>query len=150
MTHLGLTQTLLDSDPHGYERATQSAFLRNAARGKVPKEVLGQWLANDRLYINGYVQGAGRLLSFLALPETVPGEGGETPATRLAGVAGHWTSLEFVEFVDELGAIVDDAVREQVEVHGEGAGAELTERALGKWREVLAAEEAFWPAMEDE
>ncbi|KAH8712745.1 hypothetical protein HC256_005919 [Beauveria bassiana] len=68
------TQTLIASDPAGHQRATQSPFLQRAAAGTLSKALLGRWLANDRLYIHGYIRAAGRLLSFLRLPEAVPHE----------------------------------------------------------------------------
>ncbi|KAJ0148041.1 hypothetical protein CTA2_737, partial [Colletotrichum tanaceti] len=52
-----LTQNLLASDPASYARATQSRFLSAAAKGTVPKDVLGRWLVNDRLYIQAYIKG---------------------------------------------------------------------------------------------
>ncbi|POR36351.1 Heme oxygenase-like, multi-helical [Tolypocladium paradoxum] len=257
MARFHLTRALIDSDADGFRKATQSAFLSNAARGKVPKDVLGQWLANDRLYIHGYIQGIGRMLSFLSLPETVPqvldddretstrllawlidalvnirreerffvdtaaafdisvnletqADGTVPASAKLEGLrrfealfAGlgpgdgtvlpwlecavvfygtekcyldawsfakkqlddkdgggdadggalrnefipNWTSEEFVEFVVELGDIIDEAVQEQIEAHGERVKAEIVERSLVKWRALLAAEQAFWPAM---
>ncbi|KPM40850.1 hypothetical protein AK830_g5688 [Neonectria ditissima] len=57
----------------------------------------------------------------------------------------NWTSKEFVEFVDGLEVIIDEAVAEQGERGGEGVRQELLERAEVQWREVLVAEEAFWP-----
>ncbi|KAM3524809.1 hypothetical protein NHJ13051_004311 [Beauveria bassiana] len=68
------TQTLMASDPAGHQRATQSPFLQRAAAGTLSKALLGRWLANDRLYIHGYIRAAGRLLSFLRLPEAVSHE----------------------------------------------------------------------------
>ncbi|KAM0740939.1 hypothetical protein ACQRIT_003796 [Beauveria bassiana] len=68
------TQTLIASDPAGHQRATQSPFLQRAAAGTLSKALLGRWLANDRLYIHGYIRAAGRLLSFLRLPEAVSHE----------------------------------------------------------------------------
>ncbi|OAA35247.1 heme oxygenase-like, multi-helical [Beauveria brongniartii RCEF 3172] len=65
------TQALIASDPAGHQRATQSPFLQRAATGTLSKTLLGRWLANDRLYIHGYIRAAGRLLSFLGLPEAV-------------------------------------------------------------------------------
>ncbi|ATY59248.1 heme oxygenase-multi-helical [Cordyceps militaris] len=243
------TQTLIASDPAGYQRATQSPFLQRAASGKLSKAVLGQWLANDRLYIHGYVRAAGRLLSFLALPDVVSADHpasallawtvdalaniqreasfflataarygidvnlpadqhGRVPAAaKLDGLrrfealfdgleAGpaplpwieaavvfygtercyldawtwarshvdpgqdptedqdggavrdefiaNWTSAEFRAFVDRLGLLVDGAVRAQ----SEDVRDALLTRGLVKWREVLAAEEAFWPEVE--
>lgn len=244
------TQALVASDAPAYRRATQAAFLRRAAQGRVSKDLLGRWLANDRLYIHGYVRGLGRLLSFLALPDVPAAAAPAGPAERLrswcidalvnlrgeealfaATAAAHglppgldagpdgrvpdgakleglrrfealfaalapgpgarlpwlecavvfygtercyldawsyararlapgdggalrrrlmpsWTSPAFAAFVAELGDLVDGAVAEQVELHGEGAWPELLERALVPWRALLAAEEAFWPAVE--
>lgn len=65
---MSLTKHLLASDDAGYKRATQSKFLASAARGDLPKDVLGHWLANDRLYIHNYIKGTGNFLSFLQLP----------------------------------------------------------------------------------
>lgn len=85
MSDFSLTKRLLSSDTEGFKRATQSTFLKRAAQGKVTKDILGQWLANDRLYILGYIQGIGKMLSFLSLPETVPPppQDRETSTTRL-------------------------------------------------------------------
>ncbi|KHN99350.1 heme oxygenase-like, multi-helical [Metarhizium album ARSEF 1941] len=262
-SNFSLTKTLVASDTAAFQQATQSTFLRRAAEGKVSKEILGQWLANDRLYIRGYIQGIGKTLSFLPLPETVPAspQDRETATTRLLdwlidamvnirreekffvdtarrfginvnlpvdkdghvcdsvklqglrrfealfgglgpgpgsalpwlecavvfygtercyleawtwakdqlelGEVGggdadggalraefipNWTGSEFVAFVDRLGKILDDAVVESTGDAGdEGAGRrreELVERSLVKWRELLAAEKTFWPAMD--
>ncbi|PTB67614.1 heme oxygenase-like protein [Trichoderma citrinoviride] len=279
MPPFSLTQTLLASDPRAHQSATQSPFLALASQGRLPKSLLGQWLANDRLYIHAYIRGIGRLLSFLRLPDVVhppllrddkaereasveekllhwmidalvnirreedmfvrtaakygvdvnlaAGPDGRIAAsTKLEGLrrfealfdgispppprdqggvvllpwleaavifwatekcyldawsgaaarqlsddaAGddndadggalrrelipNWSSDEFARFVDALGEIVDAGVRREMELKkGEGeeeevVKARLVERALGKWREVLAAEEAFWPAVE--
>ncbi|KAH8736313.1 hypothetical protein BGZ61DRAFT_441807 [Ilyonectria robusta] len=72
MSSFSLTGALLASDDDGYRRATQSQFLRLAANGQASKEILGRWLANDRLYIHSYIRGIGRLISFLQFPDTVP------------------------------------------------------------------------------
>ncbi|KAI5463627.1 hypothetical protein BGZ63DRAFT_381920 [Mariannaea sp. PMI_226] len=72
MTPFSLTRALLAADEEGYRRATQSNFLRLAANGQVSKHHLGQWLANDRLYIHSYVRGIGSLISFLQFPDIAP------------------------------------------------------------------------------
>lgn len=61
----------------------------------------------------------------------------------------NWTSEEFVTFVDQLGAIIDDAVSKLIDTDGEGVKRELFERAQVTWRQVLVAEETFWPKLED-
>lgn len=64
----------------------------------------------------------------------------------------NWSSVEFARFVDQLGEIIDSAVQREMALwQNEGEEAikgELLDRALAKWREVLAAEKAFWPTME--
>ncbi|KAM0486196.1 hypothetical protein ACHAPX_000900 [Trichoderma viride] len=65
----------------------------------------------------------------------------------------NWSSVEFARFVDQLGEIVDAAVRREMELRQDEGGEEaikeeLLDRALVKWHEVLVAEKAFWPAME--
>lgn len=59
----------------------------------------------------------------------------------------NWTSQEFVDFVDQLGRLIDEAVREQVKSKGDGVKDEFLRRAGEKWKEVLFAEESFWPAV---
>ncbi|KAF4963599.1 hypothetical protein FSARC_8384 [Fusarium sarcochroum] len=251
-----LTQQLLASDEQGYKKATQSEFLRLAGGGKASKELLGRWLANDRLYIHSYCRGLGRLLSFLRYPNTVqrgvdPGattqlldwivgalvnirreekffidtagdygidinlktdeDDNVAPSTKLEGLRrwealftsvtanekdvlpwleaaviywgtekcyldawswaksqlsegedgskdadggavrkefiNNWTCKEFVEFVDELGRIIDDAVAKVVGEKGDDVKEQLFKRVKGKWEDVLEAEEAFWPAV---
>lgn len=262
MSKYSLTQALIASNSDAFKAATQSEFLTRAAQGRVPKHVLGQWLANDRLYIHGYIRGVGRLLSFLQLPEVVPAVPADRqkfintrllnwlidalvgirreenffvdtasryginvnlptdpvtnsvrPDAKLDGLrkfealfdglepgvtdvlpwlecaivfwgtekcyleawsgardqltpADHgdnsdadggalrqgfipnWSSKEFTAFVDELGEVIDLAVVEHVERLGDTALNDIFERALIKWRELLAAEMAFWPVME--
>ncbi|CEI69207.1 hypothetical protein FVEN_g4041 [Fusarium venenatum] len=250
-----LTKQLLSSDEQGYKRATQSEFLRLAGHGKASKDLLGLWLANDRLYIHSYCRGLGRLLSFLEFPDTVqrdvdPGattqlldwivaalvnirreekffintafeygininleakDGRVDSSSKLEGLRrwealyssvspnendvlpwleaaviywgtekcyldawswaksqlsenidgsgdadggavrkefiNNWTCKEFVDFVDDLGKIIDDAVANVVKEKGEDAKKQLFKRVQGKWQGVLEAEEAFWPAV---
>jgi thiaminase len=68
MTKQSLTEHILAADPAAFARATQSPFLAAAARGELPKDVLGQWLANDRMYIHAYIGGIGHFLGALQLP----------------------------------------------------------------------------------
>ncbi|KAL7944294.1 hypothetical protein V8C42DRAFT_326398 [Trichoderma barbatum] len=263
-----LTQTILISDPLAYKSATQSPFLAQASQGSLSKSLLGQWLANDRLYIHAYIRGVGRLLSFLQLPEVVTpprdeaaereqppnskllhwmidalvnirreedffvrtaakygidvnlpagADGRVTASAKLEGLRRfeglfdgispsnddgvilpwleaaivfwatekcyldawsgaaarlstpsdseidadggalrrefipNWSSKEFAQFVDQLGEIIDAAVHREMELRrdtDELVRVELLDRALAKWREVLTAESAFWPAME--
>ncbi|OAQ98183.1 hypothetical protein LLEC1_07318 [Akanthomyces lecanii] len=219
------TEALIAADPSGFQRATQSPFLQRAASSTLPKATLGRWLANDRLYIHGYllawtvdalvniqresgffIETAERYSIDINLPT---GEDGRVPASaKLEGLrrfealfdglsAGveplpwlesavvfygtekcyldawtwakshmnesedsvdddedggavrrefiaNWTSPDFRAFVKRLGVIVDEAVRAQ----GEDMQDMLLRRGLAKWRELLAAEEAFWPDTE--
>ncbi|KAK1967610.1 heme oxygenase-like protein [Colletotrichum sublineola] len=253
---MSLVQHLLASDPEAYANATQSRFLSAAANGVMPRDVLGSWLANDRLYCHAYIKGIGRLLDALDLPD-LASTNAEPPVTerllqwlvdalvnirreekffvetaerfsievnlpaspagvvqqddklnglkrfeRLFGQLSkgphplgwlegavllyatekcyldawsgardgldasadgsrdadggalrkefipNWSSDEFRAFVDELGGIIDQGYEEAVKKGEEGVGDHLQERALGVWREVMLAEEAFWPPLD--
>ncbi len=76
-----LTEHLLSTSANEYTAATQAPFLVAAAEGRLSKKTLGQWLANDRLYIHAYIRAAGGLLSSVDLPQTVPTV--EVPETQL-------------------------------------------------------------------
>ncbi|KAK2062871.1 heme oxygenase-like protein [Colletotrichum caudatum] len=60
----------------------------------------------------------------------------------------NWSSDKFRAFVDELGAIIDQGYGEVVEKGEEGVDNHMKERALVVWREVMLAEETFWPALD--
>ncbi|CEJ94190.1 hypothetical protein VHEMI09738 [[Torrubiella] hemipterigena] len=114
MSSPSFTQALIQSHSEAYQAATQSAFLRNAARGKVPKATLGTWLANDRLYIHGYIRGTGRLLSFLGLPQTVAEQNhGSDAATQLFD----WSVDALVNIRREEAFFVDTARRYGIDVN---------------------------------
>ncbi|KAF4779658.1 hypothetical protein HER10_EVM0005687 [Colletotrichum scovillei] len=68
---MNFTSTLLTTHKSLFHTSTTATFLAAAARGKVPKPILGRWLANDRLYIHAYIKGAGRFLAQLDLPDVV-------------------------------------------------------------------------------
>ncbi|KFA60209.1 hypothetical protein S40285_07335 [Stachybotrys chlorohalonatus IBT 40285] len=88
MAAKSLTRHLLEAHAEPYARATQAPFLAAAARGQLSKDTLGQWLANDRLYIHAYIGGIGRLLAFLDLPD------------RVADLA-HSSNVKFLTWVTE-------------------------------------------------
>lgn len=67
-----LTSHLLTSDVALYKSATQHPFLLAGAEGRLSKDALGRWLANDRLYIHSYIRAAAQLLASLDLPRHVP------------------------------------------------------------------------------
>lgn len=253
MDDLSFTKVILKSEPEAFRRATQSEFLRLGAEGTLPKEILGKWLGNDRLYIHAYIRGLGRTLSLLKPPQVT----GNAPSretrildwlvralvnirreekffvetaekfgidialeadkkgivadeTKLEGLRRfetlfdsigsgksisppwveaaiifwgtekcyleawtwaksqlkesdgsgdadggalrnefipNWTSDEFVHFVDELGRIIDDVVAEQIKISGVQVIADLVQYFGDRWRELLEAEEKFWPAV---
>lgn len=60
----------------------------------------------------------------------------------------NWSSEEFVAFVSKLGDIVDNAVASVVKKHGKDVKVGLVGRAEAVWRELVAAEAAFWPDVE--
>lgn len=60
----------------------------------------------------------------------------------------NWTCAEFVQFVERLGKVIDDAVAEEVRIGGEGVWDELMARVAPWWGELLGAEEGFWPVMD--
>jgi thiaminase len=78
-----LTSHLIATQEHLYKSATQHPFLLAGAEGRLPKDVLVRWLANDRLYIHSYIRAAGQLLASLDLPKQVPGSQ-EASETQLA------------------------------------------------------------------
>ncbi|KAF2868324.1 putative transcription regulator [Massariosphaeria phaeospora] len=64
-----ITTHLLTQHTPLFARATQAPFLRLAASGQLPKPQISHWLANDRLYMQGYIQLTGSLLHMLQLPQ---------------------------------------------------------------------------------
>jgi thiaminase len=60
-----LTTHLLSVNLDQFERTTHATFLQKAAQGRLSKEFIGQWLANDRLYIQGYISLAESMLRLL-------------------------------------------------------------------------------------
>lgn len=68
-----LTNHLLSVNEDQFTRATQSKFLQCAAAGTLPKATISHWLANDRLYMLGYIRLSGELLRILQLPSKPTG-----------------------------------------------------------------------------
>lgn len=60
----------------------------------------------------------------------------------------NWSNEGFREFVEQLGVILDGAVDEAVSALGDDIKAGLLKRAEKVWRELVAAETAFWPNVE--
>lgn len=57
-----LTTHLLSVSIPQFKRTTTAPFLARAAQGQLPKHLIAQWLANDRLYIQGYISLAENLI----------------------------------------------------------------------------------------
>ncbi|CAI6333691.1 unnamed protein product [Periconia digitata] len=68
-----LTKHLLSINKEQFTRATQSKFLQCAASGNLSKSTISHWLANDRLYMQGYIRLTGELLRILQLPSKPTG-----------------------------------------------------------------------------
>jgi len=68
-----LTKHLLSTQKDLYASATQHPFLLAGAEGRLPKDLLTRWLANDRLYIHSYIRAAATLLASIDLPTELPG-----------------------------------------------------------------------------
>lgn len=117
-----LTEHLLSAAQDDYTKATQHPFLLAAAEGRLSKEVLGQWLANDRLYIHSYIRAAGKLLASIDLPAAVP----KTEATEtqlvdwlieaLAGVRRE--ERFFIEVAERYGLGVELNMQTVASSHG--------------------------------
>lgn len=57
-----LTAHLLSVSIPQFKRTVTAPFLSRAAQGQLPKPVIAEWLANDRLYIQGYISLAENLV----------------------------------------------------------------------------------------
>ena len=65
-----MTSWLMERVAEGFRAATQCVFLRAAGEGAVGKEVLSQWVSQDRLYAQGYIRFVGQMLAKMRLPNT--------------------------------------------------------------------------------
>ncbi|KAK3389198.1 hypothetical protein B0H63DRAFT_463170 [Podospora didyma] len=106
-----LTAHLLSTYSDEYVKATQHPFLLAAAEGRLPKEVLGRWLANDRLYIHSYIKAAGKLLASIDLPQTVP-----MPSPKTAESGGETIETQLLDWLIEALAAVRKEERLFIEV----------------------------------
>ncbi|KAK0620526.1 hypothetical protein B0T14DRAFT_497039 [Immersiella caudata] len=143
-----LTSHLLSAFPTEYTTATQHPFLLAAAEGRLPKDVLSKWLANDRLYIHSYIRAAGKLLSSIDLPQTVPKT--EAPETQLVdwlieALAGVRREEKFfIDVAGKYGLGVDLGVG--TESVGEGAKLPGLVMIEGIFGEIIAQKEGFTAA----
>lgn len=67
-----LTNLLTSTCKPAFKRATKHPFLKAAGEGQVSKQMLSQWLAQDRLYAQAYIRFIGLLLSKVVLPPRNP------------------------------------------------------------------------------
>jgi thiaminase len=65
-----LTAHLLSLSIPQFKRTTTAPFLERAAHGTLPKQVIAEWLANDRLYIQGYISLAENLIRTIEATST--------------------------------------------------------------------------------
>jgi len=60
-----LTTHLLSISIPQFKRTTTAPFIARAAQGQLPKPLIADWLANDRLYIQGYISLAENLVRII-------------------------------------------------------------------------------------
>ncbi|KAJ8108868.1 hypothetical protein OPT61_g7874 [Boeremia exigua] len=65
-----LTTHLLSVSIPQLKRTTTAPFLARAAQGQLPKSLIAEWLANDRLYIQGYISLAENLVRIVESTST--------------------------------------------------------------------------------
>ncbi|KAB5523976.1 hypothetical protein GE09DRAFT_1293413 [Coniochaeta sp. 2T2.1] len=103
-----LTSHLLASMQEEYKAATQSPFLLAAAEGRLSKDVLGKWLAGERLYFHSYIRAAGKLLATLDLP----------PLSQVGLGVEEMAEMRLVDWVIENLARIRGAEKMLVDVAG--------------------------------
>ena len=80
-----LTAHLLSLSTPQLKRTTTAPFLSRAAHGTLPKQVIAEWLANDRLYIQGYISLAENLIHIIKTT---------SPTTHTTATSSETTSIE--------------------------------------------------------
>ncbi|KAF2181689.1 heme oxygenase-like protein [Zopfia rhizophila CBS 207.26] len=119
-----LTSYLLTIDQDQFTRATQSPFLRLAAQGRLPKPVISNWLANDRLYMQGYIRLTGELLRTLPLPDhPTPSKSKDMIQVRLLD----WLVDALVNIRREERFFIDVAERYGLDLNLAGKGETISE-----------------------
>ncbi|RYP17235.1 hypothetical protein DL765_004620 [Monosporascus sp. GIB2] len=85
MSYNSFTKSLLSSPGVAelYGRATRNQFLELAGQGRLPRETLSQWLAQDRLYCQAYARFIGGLISRVHLPRAADRPVAETLEWRV-------------------------------------------------------------------
>ncbi|KAF2261079.1 heme oxygenase-like protein [Lojkania enalia] len=119
-----LTSHLLTLHTTQFTRATQSAFLQRAANGSLPKTTISHWLANDRLYMRGYIQLTGELLRILQLPsQPIPSSSLDPIEIRLLD----WLVGALVNIRREERFFIDVAERYGLDLDLSGGGGKVAE-----------------------
>jgi thiaminase len=95
-----LTTHLLAVSLDQFERTTQATFLQKAAQGRLSKEFIGQWLANDRLYIQGYISLAESMLRLLQ-KSTSPHKASDTESVESRLIRWLEAAIENVKREDQ-------------------------------------------------
>lgn len=88
---------------------SQAPFLAHAGQGTLDPDVLQQWLAQDRLYAQNYINFAGALLSKIRLPVQVNAQSTEKKAIRLV-------SFALQNVIRELQFFEDTAAKHQIDL----------------------------------
>lgn len=96
----------------------------------------------ERVYLEAWTWAKGKQIG------SSSGEEDEDGGALRKEFIPNWSNEGFRAFVEQLGVIVDDAVEETVSALGEGVRPGLLDRAEKVWRELVAAETAFWPDVE--
>jgi thiaminase len=65
---MNLTTELENLDIDAFNRAVRAPFIVSASKGRIPKNVLSQWLSQDKLYAQAYIGFIGSLLTHLKFP----------------------------------------------------------------------------------
>lgn len=122
------------------------------APSSVDKETPLPWLeaavvfwGTERVYLEAWTWAKGKQTG---RSSSSSGDEDEDGGALRKELIPNWSNEGFRAFVEQLGLIVDGAVEETVNALGEGVRSGLLERAENVWRELVAAETAFWPDVE--
>ncbi|KAF1972271.1 putative transcription regulator PAB1642 [Bimuria novae-zelandiae CBS 107.79] len=136
-----LTSHLLSLNKDQFTRATQSPFLARAASGTLSKSLISHWLANDRLYMQGYISLTGELLRTLKLPtRPTPSKSAGTISLRLLDwLVGALANIRreerfFMDVAERYGLDVD-----LTESDGESIKAERKIEGLRKFEKLFGS-----------
>jgi thiaminase len=150
MASWSLTSELLSSNEDQFKRATQSPFLSWAAQGTLPRSTISDWLANDRLYMLGYIRLTGHLLRILQLPLKPTGskDAGDVEVRLLDWLVDALVNIRreerfFMDVAERFGLDVDMTESDGVTVRDERKleGLKKYERLFGNLTTGVSEEE---------